>query len=93
MWRGSGIIHCLLAQDYIYMGIFQMYLTLQDKHFSPLTAPVGSGFHYGPLNLDGFSAYAFFLSNATKFVALRLSVAELWSIKKTLLTLRDKIAI
>ena len=75
------------------MGIFQMLLTLQDRNFSPLAAPVGSGFYKGPLNLNGFSAHEFFLSNPTKFVALRLSVAELWSIKKLLLTLRDKNAI
>ena len=77
----------------LHKGIFQMLLTLQDRNFSPLAAPVGSGFYKGPLNLNGFSAHEFFLSNATKFVALRLSVAELWSIKKLLLTLRDKNAI
>ena len=27
------------------MGIFQMLLTLQDRNFSPLAAPVGSGFY------------------------------------------------
>ena len=26
-------------------GIFQMLLTLQDRNFSPLAAPVGSGFY------------------------------------------------
>ena len=70
-----------------------MLLTLQDRHFSPFVASVGSGFYYGPLNLIGFSAHEFSLFNATKFVALRLSVAELWSIKKPLLTLLDKNAI
>ena len=86
-------LHLIDYKHKHYMGIFQMLLTLQDRNFSPLAAPVGSGFYKGPLNLNGFSAHEFFLSNATKFVALRLSVAELWSIKKLLLTLRDKNAI
>ena len=28
-----------------YKGIFQMLLTLQERDFSPLKAPVGSGFY------------------------------------------------
>ena len=75
------------------MGIFQTLLTLRDRDFSPLTAPVGPGFYQGPMNLNVISAHEFVLFNAEEFVALRPSVAELWSIKKALLTLQDKIAI
>ena len=33
------------SREIEYMGIFQMLLTLQDRNFSPLAAPVGSGFY------------------------------------------------
>ena len=49
-----------------------MLLTLRDSGLTALTAPVGSDFYKGPINLNVSSAHQFFLCNTEEFVAQNL---------------------